>query len=270
MAMNSLALVIAVISTIGSHFMSPRVEGIGNTLVPVEIGASSVFNMPTGVALGKGITLTSTYQIPYSMTDLFRAFLAVAMKTPLVDMGFGVHVKKSGQFYQEYQFALVEARKINRYFILALRQRLLRVSVRESSNVVHTGNKALLDWAFTLDLGMLKVSAYQDNMLRPRIKVYQANERILSSSGVSLLMNIPANTIWVASIERRNGETVPHIGVESWYTTGFAVRMGIDNTQFTIGMGIKAGNFGVDFSAKTHRYLGTTYSTGVYIGFPVE
>lgn len=248
--------------------MSPRTESVGNTLVPLETGASSVLNMPTGVAIGEGISFASSYQMPYAMFGLFRAMSSIAIHSPLISVGMGIHAKRAEQFYHEYQFIFVLAKKINRYITFAIRPRWLRISVRESPEILHTGNTRLLDWAVTVNIGKIKFSAYQENALGSRIKVYQTNEKITYASGVGVLLNVPKNTRWMASIESRDGETVPHIGVESWYTAGFAVRMGIDDTQFTIGMGLKAGNYGVDFSAKTHRYLGTTYSTGIYALLP--
>ncbi len=244
-----------ILPSLGQWEGSARLEGTGNAGVLLTTGSEALFGNPTGLADKKGWSVTQGYRMPYALPEYVQAYIGAGWASSRYGGGIGIWTQGIGSVYRETHLLIGWAYRI-RSWALGIRPRLFMVQANGSDLPSVTVTAILLDWGLTWSRGPLRVGFLQENATHQSIRVLEAREVLPSRWTVALQVERPRSVYWMAAIG-------PHgrgrIGVESWFTSGFAVRMGVDDRALTIGMGLRSGRFAVDFSGKSHRDLGTSY-----------
>lgn len=87
----------------------------------------------------------------------------------------------------------------------------------------------------------------------------------VKAGGAAYLVN--GMVIAAADVDIMKDKQILHLGAEAWPLRDvLALRVGLQNTDFSAGLGVRAGSFGLDYALQTHT-LGLTHRASINLLF---
>jgi len=247
-------------ANLGNVDIGARAIATGRACAPLVEGSEAIFWNPASIISDKKFDLFSVYEMPYSIKDLMRGAIAVKMGDNGRAFGAGLWVKNLSNAFTESHIILGFARKI--HFIKGgCNLRYILLSVKDGDGNIYTERNWTVDVGILIEIKDIKMSYSYFDLLNPNLSLLGNKEPSISTKRIGLGFRRPSNVTWLFSVEDHGeGFDIYRIGVEAWFTHGFAARFGIDERYPTIGFGLKEKKWGIDFGTRSHRYLGNTYS----------
>jgi len=249
------SILLWILPSLGQWGTTARLEGTGLASLLLSTGAEALFGHPSGLSEGEGWSVIQGYRMPYALPDYTQLYFGTSWAWKGRGIGLGLWSQGIGSDFRETHFILGLAFRM-RSWALALRPRFYVIQAKVPGSASLSRGLLMIDWGVTWVRGPLRLGVVQQNVTHQRIQLLEVRELLPAPWGIALRYERPARVYWMVALGPRGQG---RIGVESWFTPGFCVRMGVDQQRLTIGMGLRSGRFALDFSGKSHRDLGTTY-----------
>lgn len=245
---------------LGNTEVGARAISTGKACITLLEGSEAIFWNPASLISETKFDIFTVYEIPYSLRDFARGALVAKIGDKRKAFGAGLRIKDLRGTFTESNVILGFARKI--YFInLGGSLRYILISATYGNGNNYVARNWTIDIGFLIYVGNFKLSYAHFDLLNPNMSLLGNAEHSISIKRIGVGLRRPSNVMWLFSLEDHGeGFKIYRIGVEAWFTRGFAARFGIDERYPTIGFGLKEKNWAFDFGTRSHRYLGNTYS----------
>lgn len=238
-----------------------RSLGMGGTYVALANSADAIFTNPGGLAQVRGLELSLFYQRPFGLRSL--NYGALALSAPFAGFTGGIGLTALGnELYGEQSLTAAVSRSYGRRLFFGGSISYLRTNIKgygsAGSPMVNLG--AVFDISPAVRFGFAAL-----NLNRSR----RAGEPLPRSLTAGLAVRPDPRFILSFEVYRdvRFDEEF-RFGAEAQPLPALALRVGAGNhpDRFSVGLGVRAGRFRVDYALFTHNDLGATHQVSLTIG----
>ena len=254
-------LVLPAVITLGNLEPTARLEASGFAPVAAVTGAEALFGNPAALPDASPLSLVGGYQGWYEVGDLRTLQMGAAFGRRRWAVGVGGWQKAISGIYAETHLLAAAAVRFRRVQF-GLRTRWFQVSARDSSET-WAGGTPVLDAGVLAHWGDASIGLHLENLGGARVRLVQASEPLARRTVLALAWRLPRNVTWSAAYVNWNGYALYRVGVEAWFTRGFALRIGVDEKYLTLGMGLTNGHWSFDFSGRNVFPMGAVYAVSV-------
>ncbi len=254
-------LLLPALVTLGNLEPTARPEASGFAAVAAITGAEALFGNPAGIFAPGFLSAVAGYRAWYELSELKTLQAGVAMGRHRWATGFGIWRKSAGNFYAETQALWTLALRW-RSLQVACRPRWFQVAVRDSGET-WSRYAWLLDAGVRWQHGPAAVGFHVENLTSRRLQLLETSQRLARRTILALAWRLPANVTWSAAYVNWNGQPLYRVGVEAWFTRGFALRLGVDEKYLTLGMGLTDGQWSFDFTGRNVFPMGAVYTVSL-------
>ncbi len=253
--------------TLGNLEPPARLEAVGFAGVAAVNGANAVFGNPATIFPQHRLSVLGHYQGWYEVNDLRLLQTAVSTRLRSLALGLGIRRKGVADLYAETTVALVLAMERARLLgpgtlRMALRPRWFQVSAQDTAETWNA-SQWLLDAGVVYQGQRGAVGIHWENLARASLRLVEETQQLARRTVVAAAWRLPANVTWSAAYVHWNGQDLYRVGVEAWFTPGFALRFGLDEKYLTLGMGLTDGHWSFDFAGRNVFPMGAVYSLAV-------
>ncbi len=254
-----ITLIVWIFPNLGQWGRTAHMEGAGNAAALLASGAEALYGNPAQLLSGTGLSWIQGYRMPYALPEFYQVYSGISWATVRHGIGVGIWTQGLPSLYRETHLLVDLAHRFQSW-VLAFRPRLFWLQVSDPNVATVSATAWLVDWGVTWTSGAFQIGFHQENAAHGQLRVIEVTEDLPSTWEIAVRYERPIGVSWMAAIGP-GGKG--RIGVESWFTSGFAVRLGVDERNLTIGMGLRSGRWEWDFSGENHRDLGTTYGVAL-------
>jgi hypothetical protein len=249
---------------------SARDLAMGKAFVAISNDAASVYWNPAGLTQIQGAEITGLFAPLFKDTNY--SFMSFVHPTEEFGaFGIGMVVLGSGDFegrnnrgqftgeFKEMQRCIIlsHGRKISRKLSLGANAKVITEDIGSYSDT-----KIGIDGAMLFDLrDFLSLGLSIQNIVPPKLNLMHDNETFPLIFRVGSALKIFNNNLILSlDVEKLPSQTYEtHFGSECWLKhRSVAMRMGLDNTELTSGIGINLENYNIDYSL-SHQNLGFSH-----------
>ncbi|MBU0700766.1 PorV/PorQ family protein [bacterium] len=240
---------------------------MGKAFVAVADDATSVYWNPAGLARIQGAEFTWLF-VPLFEDTNYSFFSFVHPTEEFGAFGIGIAALNSGNFEGRNNRAQVtgELTELQRCIILSHGRKISRrLSIGANIKIItediasYSDTKIGMDGAMLFDLrDYLSLGLSVQNIVPPRLKLMDKNETFpITVRAGSALKTLNNNLLLSLDVEKLPSQDYKtHLGAEYWLRhRSVALRMGMDNTEITSGVGMDFENYIIDYSL-SHQDLG--------------
>lgn len=243
---------------------------MGKAFTAISNNAASVYYNPAGLTQIQGAEFTGLFAPLFEDTNY--SFLSFVHPTEEFGaFGIGMVLLRSGNFegrnnrgqvtgeFKEMQrcILLSHGRKVSRRLSLGTNVKIFTQDIGSYSDT-----KIGLDGAMLFDLkDYLSFGASIQNIVPPKLQLMSNKETFPIVVRVGSALKIFNNNLLLAlDVEKLPSQTYKtHLGAEYWLKhRSVALRMGLDNTELTSGVGMNFENYNVDYGI-SYQNLGYSH-----------
>ncbi len=253
-----LGILLPAVITLGNLEPPARLEAMGFAGVAAIGGAEALFGNPALVAETSGAAALLGYQGWYQVPELRTLEAGLAYGRLPVTLGWGVYRHSLGDFYAETQVLAVLAVSHGPLRV-GLRPRWFQVWARDTAESWNAST-VLWDLGVAYHRGHLYLGYHGENLTHRTLTLVHESQTLASRHLLAVSWFLPRNVLWSVAYVRWNGQSLYRIGVEAWFTPGFALRLGVDEKYLTLGMGLTDGQWFLDFAGRNVFPMGAVYA----------
>jgi len=249
-----------------------RPLALGGAFVAIADDANAIYWNPAGLARMDGIRLMGTRAWLYSVPDFHVDYLAFkGPDLPFVSMGFGWLNASLKDIQSENTFILSLARGGLGPLSVGVNLKHFRLDApgyERYNDPAYDGAQS----AWGIDLGMLMqfrrnltFGLSTRNLNEPELRMLSTTtdpdviSRRLQVGGAYLFRETVYLTADLVSRTGDFGDLRLHTGGEIWFFKAYAVRVGTTQNRQSLGAGVKADHWKVDFALVSHQRMDNSY-----------
>jgi len=249
-----------------------RPLALGGAFVAIADDANAVYWNPAGLTRIEGIQLMGTRAWLYGVPDFHVDY--VALKAPDLDflhLGFGWLNAALKDIQNENTLVLSLARKGPRQLSLGINLKYFRLDApgyERYNDPAYSGAQS----AWGIDLGALMqfrrdftLGLSVRNLNQPELQMLNTTtdpdviSRCLHLGAAYLFRETVILTTDLVSPTGEVGDFNLHAGGEIWFFKAYAVRVGTSKNRQSVGAGVKADRWKVDFALNNHQSMDNSY-----------
>lgn len=262
---------------------SARSMAMGRAHTGVAEDASATYWNPAGLSQLDQKDIVTVYSMLQEKTGF--GFFSYAQ--PALDMGtFGVSVVslRSGNFEKrnalgnkEGAFDIAETGVLFSHGIVLQH----RIAVGTTLKYVRQDIDAYSDSGYGADIGAmipltqnLRMGLSIHNVLAPELRLRSASDKYPRDVRLGLKYVPGSRWVLAADMSKSSDRSLkPHLGAEWMMNETVALRTGLNETEVTAGLGVKFGDWGLDYAFGFHdavkgvEDLGSTHRFGLHLAF---
>ncbi len=221
-----------------------------------DLYSSNIWYMPALLAYSNyKFSITLTGILPYSFGDLKHSDISGFYRVRRFYIFSGLKFRNLSQIYSEGSGVVGGAVKL-RNFAVSLDVRAILQSLKNDDRFI----KSTLDASFIFKHRPFILGYCVFNILRPTLDFSQGEKSNMGERALFAL-NYPQSVFFTVGYEKEEHYETPFLSTEVWFTHGFNVVFGLENSTVEGGIGLRSANMAINIRIKSHTILGPTYIT---------
>ncbi len=220
---------------------------------PESNRSDAIFSNPALISDNKFSGVIGVRQ-NYFMSELTDFHASLSTKIWRSNLALGVLKRGIKDVLSDYTFLLGSGYKTD-HFGIGISGRIKYLFNLED-NLKATSIS--LDYGFFARWNIFNFSFSHLNALRSSLSFDGNSGKTPSELNFQASLRLPEPASWFFGVSYDGEKVYYRIGSEVWFTEGFGIRVGIQERDIRLGLGLKTERYGIDFAFGSSRELGTT------------